>query len=147
MAIKQITPAEAKRLIDEGHPYVDVRTEREFAAGHPAGAVNIPVLLPDETGRLSQLNQEFVPVLAASFPKGTLIVLGCQSGRRSQRAAELLAQAGYEDVKNMRGGFGGGRDASTGESVVGWAGAGLPVSTESDETNTYTALKKRSGAG
>jgi rhodanese-related sulfurtransferase len=143
MAIKQITPDEAQRLINEGIPYIDVRTEREFAAGHPAGAVNVPVLLPDQTGRPSELNQNFVSVVEANFPKSTAVVLGCQSGMRSQRAAELLEHAGYADVSNMQGGFGGGRDASSGAPVVGWAPAGLPVSSQCDETNTYAALKTR----
>jgi rhodanese-related sulfurtransferase len=143
MAVKQISPEEAQRLIDAGCPYIDVRTEPEFTAGHPAGAVNIPVLLPDQSGRLSQLNQDFLPVVQAIFPKGTPVVVGCQSGMRSQRAAELLAQAGYQDVSNMQGGFGGGRDASSGAAIVGWAAAGLPVSTRCDETNTYAVLKQR----
>jgi rhodanese-related sulfurtransferase len=146
MAIKQITPEEAKRLIEAGCPYIDVRTEREFAAGHPAGAVNVPVLLPDQTGRPNQLNQDFVSVIEANFPRETPVILGCQSGMRSQRGAELLARAGYADVSNMRGGFGGGRDASTGAAVVGWAAAGLPVSTQCDETNAYDALKERGAA-
>ena len=146
MAVKQISPEEAQRLIEAGCPYIDVRTEREFAAGHPAGAVNIPVLLPDQSGRLSQLNQDFLSVVDAIFSKDAPVVLGCQSGMRSQRAADLLTQAGYQDVSNMQGGFGGGRDTSSGAAVVGWAAAGLPVSTQSDETNAYAALKQRGGA-
>ena len=36
--IKRVSPAEAKTLMDEGYVYLDVRSEPEFAAGHPAGA-------------------------------------------------------------------------------------------------------------
>ena len=41
---EQITPAEAKALMDNGEGYVilDVRTPEEYAAGHIAGAILIP---------------------------------------------------------------------------------------------------------
>ena len=41
---EQITPAEAKALMDseEGYRILDVRTPEEFAAGHIAGAILIP---------------------------------------------------------------------------------------------------------
>ena len=44
MAIKEITPQQTHDILtaDPGAVYIDVRTEREFANGHPAGAVNIP---------------------------------------------------------------------------------------------------------
>ncbi len=143
MAIKQIAPEEAHRLMASGCPYIDVRTEQEFSAGHPAAAVNIPVALPDPvTGRM-QLNPDFIAVVEAHFPKDRPLILGCQSGMRSQRAAEMLVEAGYADVSNMQAGFGGVHD-STGRTVTpGWAAAGLPVSTERTEANSYAALKAR----
>ena len=48
MAIKEITPQQAHDILsaDPSVVYIDVRTEREFADGHPQGAVNIPVAFP-----------------------------------------------------------------------------------------------------
>ena len=44
MAIKQQVPPEAYETLKNNPDalYLDVRTEGEFAAGHPAGAINIP---------------------------------------------------------------------------------------------------------
>jgi Predicted sulfurtransferase len=44
MAIKEVTPQQAHEILtnDTSVVYIDVRTDREFANGHPAGAVNIP---------------------------------------------------------------------------------------------------------
>jgi rhodanese-related sulfurtransferase len=42
MAIRHTTPEEVDRLIGIGYRYIDVRTEPEFAAGHPINAVSIP---------------------------------------------------------------------------------------------------------
>jgi predicted sulfurtransferase len=49
MAIKEVTPQQAHDILtnDPTVVYIDVRTEGEFAKGHPRGAVNIPVAFPD----------------------------------------------------------------------------------------------------
>jgi rhodanese-related sulfurtransferase len=49
MAVKEIAPQEAHDVLtaDASVVYIDVRTEGEFARGHPEGAVNIPVAFPD----------------------------------------------------------------------------------------------------
>ena len=45
MAIKRISPEEARALVeDQGYSYLDVRSVPEFEAGHPVGAYNIPLL-------------------------------------------------------------------------------------------------------
>ena len=42
--VARISPEEAHaKVTNEGYAYVDVRTEAEFAAGHPAGAYNVPI--------------------------------------------------------------------------------------------------------
>ena len=43
--IPRVSPQEAKKLIDEGYTYLDVRTEVEYAAGHAVGAHNVPVMI------------------------------------------------------------------------------------------------------
>ena len=136
MAIRQVTPDEANTLLNEGYRYIDVRTEPEFANGHPAGAVNIPIAAPDpRTGQMT-INPDFLAVVGAHFPKAAKIVLGCQSGPRSQHAAELLARAGYETVVNMHGGFGGARDQ------IGWSESGLPVCRDCGPENAYAGLRQ-----
>ena len=49
MAIKEVTPQQAHDILtnDPSAAYIDVRTEGEFANGHPQGAVNIPVAFSD----------------------------------------------------------------------------------------------------
>ncbi len=113
--------------------YLDVRTSEEFAAGHPERAVNVPVLFFRGGG--SSPNPEFVATVRRFLATDTPVLVGCQAGGRSQRGAELLVAAGYLDVTNVRGGFGGARD-ETGRLVIpGWRDAGLPVATGADESH------------
>ena len=129
MNIAQTTPPEAFETLNK-HPdavYLDVRTEGEFEAGHPAGARNVPVLTLDPATREPRPNPDFVAAVERELPRTTKLVVGCQAGGRSQHACELLAQAGWKDVTNVRGGFGGARDGSGRVVVPGWREAGLPV--------------------
>lgn len=131
MDIPQTTPPEAWRTL-ERHPdavYLDVRTEREFEAGHPAGARNIPLLVLDAATGEPRPNPDFLAAVERELPRGTRLLVGCQMGGRSQRACELLAEAGWTDVTNVRGGFGGARDQSGRVVVPGWRDEGLPVET------------------
>ena len=91
-----------------------------------------------------ELNGEFVDVVAKTLPREKKLVVGCLAGGRSQRACELLEAAGYADLTNVRGGFGGARDASGQVVVAGWRDAGLPVSTEVGD-NSYQALRRKAG--
>jgi hypothetical protein len=72
------------------------------------------------------------------------LVVGCMAGGRSQRACEILEQAGFSDLTNVRGGFGGARDATGAILVPGWRDAGLPVSTELGES-AYQSLQVKAG--
>ena len=141
MAIPQITPAEANTLLAQGYRYIDVRTDGEFATGHPTPAVNIPVAIPDPATRQMALNADFLRVVEAHFPKDAKIIVGCQSGGRSQRAAEMMAQAGYTNVSNMQGGFGGARDEMGRTVIAGWSESGLPVSRDCGPANSYEGLR------
>jgi len=145
MAIRQIEPPEAHNILSNNPEavYLDVRTEGEFAAGHAAGAINIPVLFITGPG-VSEENPEFVTVAHKIIPIDRKLVVGCLSGGRSQRACEILEQLGYTDVSNVRGGFGGARDGSGRVIVEGWRDAGLPVSEEVGESG-YKALRKKAG--
>lgn len=53
--------------------------------------------------------------------------MGCKSGGRSLRAAELATQLGYTSVVDMAGGFDGERDMTGRLLVAGWKESGLPV--------------------
>lgn len=143
MTIRQITPDEAHALLSEGYRYIDVRTEGEFANGHPATAVNVPVVFPDPTTRRMVMNPDFARVVEAHFPKDAPIIVGCQAGGRSQRAAEVLTQAGYTHVVNMQGGFDGARDQTGRTVVAGWNERGLPVCTDCGPENSYAGLRQR----
>lgn len=69
---------------------LDVRSRTEFADGHIAGALHIP--LAELTRRLDEV------------PPGEVIV-HCQGGTRSAIAASILQREGTNDVANMPGGF------------------------------------------
>ena len=142
MAAKEITPQQAHDILntDTSVVYIDVRTEREFANGHPQGAVNIPVAFPDPA-RGMMMNTDFVKVVEANFPHDKKIVVGCQAGPRSNAAAGFLQQAGFQDVSNMIGGFGGMRDPMGTVIAPGWANSGLPVSNDNGDGVSYESLK------
>jgi rhodanese-related sulfurtransferase len=142
VSIPQISPPEAHSLLAEGRgaTYVDVRSVPEFAQAHPAGAVNVPLLHADSRGQMAP-NPEFLAVMQASFAPDAKLVLGCLSGVRSQRAAELLTEAGYRDVVNVRAGFGGTRNALGRIVEPGWADLGLPVESEAQPGASYESLR------
>ena len=92
-AYEEITPAEAKALMDseEGYIILDVRTPEEFAAGHIAGAI----LIPDY-----EIGEKAESILT---DKDQLILVYCRSGRRSKNAANELATLGYTNIKEFGG--------------------------------------------
>jgi rhodanese-related sulfurtransferase len=145
VSIKQQNPPEAYETLKQspGALYLDVRTEGEFAAGHPAGAINIPVMVARGPGQM-QLNPDFVEVAEKVIPKGRKLVVGCLTGGRSQRACDMLEEAGFTDLTNVVGGFGGQRDQSGKVIVTGWKDSGLPVTTDLGDA-AYAAQKAKAG--
>jgi len=73
-------------LIADGAKIIDVRSPSEFAAGHLASSVNIP--LSSLAGKLGKLKQDDV------------IITCCASGMRSGSAKSLLKSHGYTRVYN-----------------------------------------------
>ena len=146
MAVKQTTPPEAHQTLnnDPSVMYLDVRTESEFTAGHPEGAINIPIIFFDPATREPSPNPNFQTVVEANIAKSVTIIIGCQAGGRSQRAADMMDQAGYTDVTNMQGGFGGGKNPA-GKVVPGWRDVGLPISTDNGSGVSYTSLAQKAG--
>jgi len=140
MSYKEVIPAEAQQLLQsgEGYTYVDVRSIPEYENGHPAGAVNIPFLHRQASGMAP--NPDFLKVVESCFARGARLLLGCQSGARSARAAEALIAAGFTQVANVRGGFGGVRDQLGRVVEKGWFELGLPVEYGSAEGKGYSSL-------
>ena len=90
---EQITPQEAKALMDTETDYIiiDARTEEEFAQGHIANAILIPEYEVAERAEKELPN------------KNQLILVYCRSGRRSKIASEELVKLGYTNVKEFGG--------------------------------------------
>lgn len=142
--IKRVSPAEAKQLMDEGYVYLDVRSEPEFAAGHPAGAHNVPIMHAGPRGMTP--NPDFLPVVEALYARDARLVVGCRSGQRSMRAAEMMIAAGYTGLVDQRAGFDGPRDTFGQLTEPGWGPAGLPVATATPG-GSYGELKQKAGKG
>ena len=90
---EQITPAEAKGIMDNEHNYIilDVRTEEEFAEGYVKDAI----LIPD-----TEITEKAEGILT---DKEQQILVYCRSGRRSKNAANQLVELGYSNVKEFGG--------------------------------------------
>ncbi len=149
MGMTTVGVQEARRLqTEEGYSYIDVRSVPEFENGHPEGACSVPLLHLDTATRQMQPNPDFLAVVQAHFPTGGKLLIGCQMGGRSARAAQLLASAGYETAVNVDGGFGGRRDPVTGQVMAeGWAPAGLPVEGGGAADRGYEALRRQAAEG
>ena len=127
MPVATATPETARAAQLAGSTYIDVRSTMEFAAGRPAGAINVPLLDNDEdTGQLIT-NPDFVRVMRANFPADTPLLVGCQSGGRSSRAAQILEAFGFTCITNVAGGY------------EAWKPTGLPIDTTAP-SRTYNEL-------
>jgi sulfur-carrier protein adenylyltransferase/sulfurtransferase len=98
--VPEITPTELKARIDAGEVpvLVDVREYYE------ADIADLP-----ELGQLRIPTAEFVARLDELDPDSEL-VLYCRSGRRSEWAARILMDRGYERVINLKDGVLGWRE-------------------------------------
>ena len=88
-----ITSSEARIIMKENENFVllDVRSQREFEQGHIEGALLLP------SGNIIGQAEEEIP------DKGTLILLYCQTGRRSYTAARSLVYLGFTRVYDFGG--------------------------------------------
>jgi rhodanese-related sulfurtransferase len=137
---RQIDVEQARQLLasGSGYAYLDVRSVPEFDAGHPAGAYNIPLLHRDRDEMVP--NPQFLKVAQIVFDSTARLIVGCQSGSRSRRAAELLSASGFAEVCEMRGGFGGLRDARGQSLARGWLESGYPVEYGPCADRSYSPL-------
>lgn len=143
MSVKQISAEEAHEAMNGGGQavYIDVRTPGEFVKGHPPNAINIPVVFPNPATRQMEPNPDFLGVVARHVPIDRTVIVGCQMGGRSQMAAQIMTEAGYSDVSNMMGGFGGVRNPTGGIVTPGWLQMEYPVETDVHDGNSYESLK------
>jgi molybdopterin/thiamine biosynthesis adenylyltransferase/rhodanese-related sulfurtransferase len=103
MGIRELTPEQALERLRAGAVLVDVRDGHERALGMAQGALGIarPELEAEPAKHLPDADAE--------------ILLICQSGRRSQLAAQALEARGYRNLSSVAGG------------TVAWETAALPM--------------------
>jgi rhodanese-related sulfurtransferase len=92
-SFSDLDAVEAKKLIDSDKTLqiVDVREQYEFDMGHLPDATLIPV--GQLESRLSEID------------KTKPVLLYCATGSRSRGAAQILAQAGYLKIYNLKSGI------------------------------------------
>jgi rhodanese-related sulfurtransferase len=96
-------------LRQPGARLVDVRSRREYAAGHAAGAISLPLGTFDR--------QRIDVVLGNAAGRSAPLAIICESGIRSRQAARKLEQAGLRNLRVVRGG------------TRAWRADGLPLET------------------
>lgn len=100
--IAEMSPADAQPMTAKAYSqFVDVRTPEEYAQGHAARAINIP--LDTLSSSLDKLE------------KNEPVYLICQTGNRSGEAAVILNEKGFAQVVNIIGG------------TTAWQAAQLPM--------------------
>ena len=78
---------------DENMLILDVRKETEYADGHIAEALNIPLLDLIDVGKM------------ADFEENQNIYIHCAGGYRSVIAASIIKQQGFHNIRNVLGGY------------------------------------------
>jgi rhodanese-related sulfurtransferase len=95
---------------------IDVRSPKEYAAGHIPGAQNIPLEALDK--RISELK----------VPKDTTVVTVCDHGGRSSRAVVELQKLGYKTSSFCR--------------LESWKKAGYKIETEQGKPSSSSQIYK-----
>ncbi len=93
--VRQIDIDEFRRMRERGERFVlvDTREDREWAAGHAAGAIHL------SKGVIERDVEKTVP------DHDTKMVLYCGGGYRSALAADNLQKMGYRNVISLDGGW------------------------------------------
>lgn len=98
-----VSPPEAVALINAGAQPIDLRAAAQFEKGHILDARNIP---------LSDLDQH-LPAMEKLQERGMLLY--CDNGSVSLKAAETLKSKGLSGIRTLRGG------------LTAWRADNLPV--------------------
>jgi rhodanese-related sulfurtransferase len=138
---------QARALLQEDPDavYLDVRTEAEFADGHPEKAINIPIAMPNPARGMLEPNPDFVEVARLLLPLDTPLLVGCRTGPRAETAARLLSEAGFRNVTWVLGGYVGITDPRGATVAPGWVEMGFPTSQDTGDGVSYASLKRRAG--
>lgn len=91
----EITIDQAEKLTQSNTNVVvlDVRTRKEFAAGHLPKATNLDFYAPDFEQQLAKLD------------KSKPYVVHCATGGRSAEARDKMQELGFESIYHMYGGY------------------------------------------
>ena len=93
---KKVEKAEFSAMLKKpGSQLIDVRTSREFASGFIAGAKNI------------DYNGDSFEKQIKKWDKNKPVLVYCAAGGRSENAAELLKELGFQEVYDLIGGYNG----------------------------------------
>lgn len=94
--VKRVDVEEFDKLrANKENVVLDVRTEREFKAGHLPGAVNIDANAADFEERVAKLD------------KNKTYLVHCAAGGRSARACKKLESMGFKELYDLGPGFNG----------------------------------------
>ncbi|WP_299016988.1 rhodanese-like domain-containing protein [uncultured Photobacterium sp.] len=100
-----VNPNEATSMVNrENGVFVDIRSRDEYRQGHIAGALHI---LP---GQIKEQNFSEL-----EKHKTAPIIVVCKTGQTAQESANLLHQAGFENVNLLKDG------------LISWNEANLPL--------------------
>jgi rhodanese-related sulfurtransferase len=107
----------AKILENKGVFLLDVRTPAEYKYSHIAGAKLIPFKNVPSFDSVNLPDSKLLPKRMNELPKNknTIILVYCYSGHRSEPASQMIADAGYKNVYNLKNG------------LPTWVTAGYPV--------------------
>ncbi len=72
---------------------IDVRSTQEYEEGHLRGAISIPSY---------EIEDKIEKVVS---DKKSIVILYCQTGRRSKKSVDILEKMGYTNVYNIEGGI------------------------------------------
>lgn len=89
--VRQVRVEDVRDLVENGAYIIDVREEKEYAAGHLKGSINIP---------LSQFRERIQEV-----PRNIPVYLHCRTSQRSYYALCELVGSWYQNVRNISGSF------------------------------------------
>jgi len=91
--IKEIDALELKNKLDNdiNLTIIDIRESSELAICKIKGTIHIPMMN--------------IPNKIDDFNKNEELIIQCRSGVRSARVCEFLTQAGFTNVKNLKGGI------------------------------------------
>ena len=88
--LKEVDLAQAKEMVKQGAVLIDVRMESEHKAGSIKGSINVPLFM--------------LRLKSEGLDPGKKYICYCETGRRSQAAAYIMSEAGF-DSSVLKGGL------------------------------------------